>query len=509
VRQANLPLAGPILTAALILMLVVVPNGAGLSAASSSVEVVQTSADQSSALTRMPDLQFSSARPQGVPIVSVDDSSAYQRVDGFGGTMTDTSAWLLEQQLPASKTLEVMKALFGPSGIGLNFLRVPMGASDFTKDRTPYSYDDMPRGRRDPHLKHFSVAHDLPYVIPSLRQALSLNPHMELLANPWSPPGWMKTNDNLNNHRHRGVLRPSSYGPLANYFVKFLVAYGQLGIPISEVTPQNEPGNSTLYPGLQVDGAGEIKLIRRFLAPAFRHAHLRTAIYGGDVALSSERVRGGRDRKGFVKALLRSPARRSISGIAWHCYFGNPPVINAVHRLAPRVRQIGDECAPGVSPLPMPEVLISELRNWARVVTFFNLAEDTHHGPVQPPNHGCPGCTGLVTIDEASQSLSYHLNYFQMGQASEFIKPHARRIRSGHFVTYHFVFHHPPQVSSGLDDVAVKNPDGSKVLLTYNTSSRPTTFGVQWKQRWFTYTLAPGTTATFVWDRPAGAAAVR
>jgi glucosylceramidase len=466
------------------------------------VEVVQTSVDRSSALTRMPDLQFSSARPQGTRVVSVDDRGTYQRVDGFGGTMTDTSAWLLEQQLPASKTQEAMKALFGPSGIGLSFLRVPMGASDFTKNRTPYSYDDMPRGSKDPHLKHFSIAHDLPYIIPSLRQALSLNPHIELLSNPWSPPGWMKDNDNLNNDHHRGVLRASSYGPLANYFVKFIRAYGQLGVPISEVTPQNEPGNGTLFPGLQLGLPGEVKLIRRYLAPAFRRARLHTAIYAYDGSLGSETVRGGRDRKGFVKSLLRSPARHSISGIAWHCYFGNPPVITAVHRLAPRIRQIDDECAPGVNPLPMPEVLISELRNWARVVAYFNLAEDRHHGPVQPPNHGCPGCTGFFTIDEASHSLSYHLNYFQMGQASAFIKPHARRIRSNHFVSYSYVPHHPPHVTSGLDDVAVKNPDGSKVLLTYNTSRKPIRFGAQWKGRWFTYTLAPSTTATFVWDRP-------
>ncbi|MBV9309286.1 MAG: hypothetical protein JOZ73_00550 [Solirubrobacterales bacterium] len=501
--------AATCLNAALGVLLIALPSAseparASAGTGSTSVEVVQTTADQSSALTRQPDLQLSSTPPQGLPVINVDDRTSYQRVDGFGGTMTDTSAWLLEQQLPAEETQKAMNALFGSGGIALNFLRVPMGASDFTKNRTPYSYDDLPRGQRDPQLKHFSVAHDVPYIIPALRQALALNPHLELLANPWSPPGWMKSNDNLNNDHHRGKLRASAYGPLANYFVKFVAAYAQLGVPISEVTPQNEPGNGTLYPGLQLDAANEIKLIRRYLAPAFRRAQLRTGIYGGDVALSSEHVRSGRDRKGFVRAILRSSARPALSGIAWHCYFGNPPVMSAVHRLAPRVRQLGDECAPGVNPLPMPEVLISELRNWARVVSFFNVAEDPHHGPVQPPNHGCPGCTGLVTIDEATHSLRYHLNYFQIGQASEFIKPHARRIRANHLVSYHYVYHHPPHVTSGIDDVAVKNPDGSKVLLAYNTSRQPIQFAVHWQQSWFTYTLAPSTTATFVWDKPAG-----
>jgi glucosylceramidase len=471
-----------------------------------AVRAFQTTADGTERLQRQPTLVFLLKAPSGLPVVDVNDQVSYQRVDGFGATMTDTSAWLLEDELPASTTLATIRSLFGGagSGIGINFLRVPMGASDFTRNETPYSYDDLPPGQQDPKLTHFSVAHDVPYIIPSLRQALSLNPHLEILANPWSPPAWMKTNGSLNNHNHGGRLRRSAYGPLALYFVKFVLAYASLGVPVSDVTSQNEPGNGTLYPGLQISARQETRLIHSYLAPALRAARLSTHIYAGDGALSSELVSGTRDLRGFVKQIVESPAGGDVSGIAWHCYFGNPSVISAVHDLAPSLRQIGDECAPGDNPLPMPDVLISELRNWASVVSFFNVAEDPQGGPVQPPNHGCGGCTPLVIVDENAHVASLHLNYYVLGQASAFVKPGAYRIDSNHFVSYQFVYHHPPQVSAGLDDVAFRNPDGSKVLLAYNTSASPREFAVHWRDSWFTYTLPAGATVTFLWTDPPG-----
>ena len=98
--------------------------------------------------------------------------------------------------------------LFGRSGIRLGFLRVPMGASDFSAHGVPYTYDDVPAGHKDPTLAHFSIAHDRAYIIPALRQARALNPSLRLLANPWSPPAWMKANDRLDNEGHTGqVLR--------------------------------------------------------------------------------------------------------------------------------------------------------------------------------------------------------------------------------------------------------------------------------------------------------------
>ncbi|MBV9310061.1 MAG: hypothetical protein JOZ73_04475 [Solirubrobacterales bacterium] len=459
------------------------------------IEVVKTTADLSKALTHLPNLHFNRTPARGIPVIHIDDRHAFQRVTGFGGTMTDSAAWLLEQNLPPPLTAKAMQALFGREGIRLRFLRLPIGASDFTKGGRPYSYDDLPPGQRDPTLRHFSIAHDQPYIIPAVRNAVAINPRIETLASPWSPPGWMKSNQALDNRHNAGHLLRSSYGPLAQYLVAFIEAYERSGIPIDDLTPQNEPGNKTAYPGLELTAHQEARLIVRYLRPALRKAHLRPRIYGHDLGFSA-----GVLGLGFAKKLVRSAARKLISGIAWHCYFGSPYAITRIHRMAPRLDQIGDECAPGDNPMPMPEEVISQLRNWSRVVAFWSLALDPQGGPVQPPNKGCGHCTGLITIDEKTRTFRLSPTYFELGQASLFIEPGARRLGSEHFASYGFSGG-GAALDPGLDDVALRNPDGSYVLLAYNSSSSTRRFAVSWHGREFSSALTPGTTATFVWNR--------
>jgi glucosylceramidase len=134
--------------------------------------VYLTTRDLKSTLARQPDLTFRAGTVSGADSVSVDPSVDYQTLTaGFGVAMTDTSAYELDTQLPAALRDEVMQKLFSPTGgIGLSFLRVPIGGSDYVVGN-PYTYDDMPVGQVDPTLTHFSLAHDQPYIIPMIRQA--------------------------------------------------------------------------------------------------------------------------------------------------------------------------------------------------------------------------------------------------------------------------------------------------------------------------------------------------
>lgn len=476
------------------------------------VEVVQTSADLSQHLTRLADLQFRASTPRGLPVIHVDDRIRYQRVNAIGAAMTDASAWLLYDRLSSSRRAAVMNDLFGRAGLHLGFLRLPIGASDFTKHRTPYSYDDLPPGRTDPHLAGFSLAHDQAYIIPALRAALALNPQLKILAEPWSPPGWMKTNGSLDNRANAGILLGSAYAPFARYFVKFIQGYGRLGVPIAAITPQNEPTNPTRYPGLDLDSGGEAKLITFFLRQALHRAGLHIPIYGGDVGWDAQAVRNtsvidghtvvlqnGRD---YVNTLITDAGTKVLSGISWHCYFGSPDVMTALHRAAPRLDQIVDECSPGIMPFSVPELMIASLRSWASTVALWNLALDPHGGPVQPPNRGCPSCTGVLTVDPRTGAVSFKPAYYQLGQLSSFIQPGARRLASDHFVSYTYPGAGIDVASQGLDDVALRNPDGSTVLLVNNNSNRKLGFAVQWHGLSFRYALAPQATTTFVWDRP-------
>ncbi len=159
--------------------------------------------------------------------------------------------------------------------------------------------------------------------------------------------------------------------------------------------------------------------------------------------------------------------------------------------------------SPGIIPYPVSEVAIDATRNWASAVGLWNLALDPAGGPVQLPNTGCGGCTGLVTIDEQTHTAALGLGYYQLGQVSKFVAPGAFRIRSDRLVSD---FHSPSGaygVTAGLDDVAFLNPNGERVLVAYDNSPAPIQFAVQWRGRSFLYTLRPWATVTFTWSRTA------
>jgi glucosylceramidase len=237
------------------------------------IHVVESSEESHESLQDKPTLHFESSRLEGLTIV-VDDARKYQQIDGFGASLTDSSAWLISQKRTTPQRHELMKLLFDPKkGIGLSLLRQPMGASDFAlKD---YTFDDMPQGQVDPEMKHFSIDHDREQIIPLLREALALNPNLKIIGSPWSPPGWMKTSGSM----IQGTLLPSAYASLANYFVRYVQAYKAAGVPIDAVTVQNEPLNIPVdYPGMGMSAEEQANFIRDDLGPAFRAAGVKAKI---------------------------------------------------------------------------------------------------------------------------------------------------------------------------------------------------------------------------------------
>jgi O-glycosyl hydrolase len=305
----------------------------------------------------------------------------------------------------------------------------------------------------------------------------------------------MKGNQSLGNAGDQGTLLGSAYGPWAQYFVKFIQAYDQAGVPIDAITPQNEPTNPTLYPGLNFSAASEANWIVQDLQPALRRAGLSPRIYADDWGWSQPAL-------AYANATVAGRAGRSFAGIAWHCYFGSPDAMNAMHQTAPSLDQIVDECSPGITPIPTAEVVIASMRDWASTVALWNLALDPTGGPAQLPNHGCKGCVGLVTIDQHRGTVSLGRSYFQLGQASAFVQSGAERISSGHFVSYDYTRPGVNFITPGLDDVAFRNPDGSLVLVAYNNASSPIRFAINWRARTLGYALPAGATVTFVWNQP-------
>ena len=436
----------------------------------------------------------SSTPPSGVPIIDVNDQLRYQEFSGIGAAMTDSSASLIQNGLSASDRLTLLQNLFGASGIRPE---LPTGADGgvglhgHPRRRTPTTTCHPARPTRPCRSSRSSTT--CPTSFPALQLARSVNPGLEILANPWSPPAWMKANDSLDNSNDKGTLLTSSYGPLASYFVKVIQAYQNAGVSIDAITPQNEPrtppGAGTSYPGLTLPDTAEASFISAYLAPALQAAHLSTKIYGNDLSW---------DQLSDASGLTTSSALSDLSGIAWHCYFGSPTVMSQLHQAAPGLDQIEDECSPELRNFGTPELLISTLRNWASVVALWNVALDPSGGP-KGTNNGCPGCTGVVTIDSSAHTVTYSNEYYELGQVSAFVSPGATRVDSQNFVTYGLNGSNILTVSSGLDDVAFVNPDGSHVLVAYDNSTAPISFGVQANGEYFTYTIPSKAMTTFVW----------
>jgi glucosylceramidase len=170
-----------------------------------------------------------------------------------------------------------------------------------------------------------------------------------------------------------------------------------------------------------------------------------------------------------------------------------------LHAEAPRLDEIVGECSPGIMAGPTPEIEIGSMRNWASALALWNLALDPRGGPVQAPNRACAHCTGIVTVDESTHTVSFTRDYYELGQMSRFVLPGAVRLGSNHFVSYMHPTPHRSMATAGLDDVAFENPDGSRVLVAYDNSRLPITFGVQDGGRYFRYRLGARSTGTFVW----------
>ncbi len=434
--------------------------------------------------------QYFVTRSSSRPVIKINDHLRFQKMIGFGGAMTDSSAWLLQDELTAWQRNRVLRELFSPTqGISLNVTRVPIGASDFTGTGVPYTYDDQPAGASDPDLSHFSIAHDTPYVIPALTEMLAENPQMRIISTEWSPPAWMKANDQLNDINAQGTLLTQDYQPLANYFVKFIEAYQELGVPIWAITPENEPGSSAQFPSMWLPEPNEAQFITENLLPALNKSGLHTQIFGMDGT-----------KLAYAQGLEHSPAAPHLAGMAWHCYGGGSKSMGEFHGAYPQVVNLTTECSPGIIPYNAAEATLSALNNSASLVQLWNLALDPQGGPVEPPNSGCHRCSGLVVVDPTTHKARLRLNYYQLGQFSAFIKRGAHRVAATRLVSEFTSTTRPHYgVSAGLDDAAFLDPGGRRVLVVYDNSPVEQYFAVRWHAQMFQYKLPPKAIVTFTW----------
>ncbi|MFD5831575.1 discoidin domain-containing protein [Lentzea sp. NPDC060358] len=461
------------------------------------VRVWVTTPDRAELLHERPAVRFGTT-PSAQPTIVVDPDRRYQEVDGFGASITDSSAELLANLAPATRA-ETMRALFDPvRGIGVSFLRQPVGSSDFTAAAEHYTYDDVAPGRTDFELRHFSVRHDEAKILPLLREAKRLNPRLKVMGTPWSPPAWMKTTESLVGGRLKDD--PRIYDAYARYLVEFVRAYARAGVPVDFLSVQNEPQNRTpdAYPGTDMPVAQQIEVIEA-LGPKLRAASPRTKILGYDHNWATH-PNDGTAEADYPYQVLRSPAAKWLAGTAYHCYYGDPSAQTALHDAFPDKGIWFTECSGSRGAADPPakvfsdtlrwharNVVLGTTRNWARSAVNWNIALDSTGGP---HNGGCATCTGLVTV-QPDGSVVTDAEYYTIGHLSKFVKPGARRIASTSFGTTGW--------NGQVMDTAFRNPDGSTALVVHNQNDEPRAFAVNAGDRTFEYTLPGGALATFTW----------
>jgi len=462
-----------------------------------------TTADGTYKLSDQGTVGFSTT-PSAVPTVVIDPTLSYQAVQGFGGAITDSSASVLYTLAPAQRAA-VMASLFDPTaGDGLDYLRQPVGGSDFVTTAA-YTYDDLAAGQTDYGMRNFSIAHDQAQILPLLRQAGALNPRLQIIATPWSPPAWMKTTGTLIGGRL--IDDPRIYHAYALYLLKFLQAYRDGGVTVNAITVQNEPQNRTPsgYPGTDMPSWQEAAVIED-LGPMLRSAHLDTQIYAydhnwtehpNDVASTPPDETA--DINDYPEQVLKTAAAQWISGVAFHCYSGDPSAMTAFHTAYPKLKIIMDECSGSQSGNPADtfsdtlkwhsrNLELGSTRNWSGTVINWNLALDPSGGPHVG---GCGTCTGIITVGPGT-TVTRNAEFYALGHLARFVKPGAVRIASTSFGTTGW--------NGQVMDVAFRNPDGSTVLVAHNENDNAQAFAIQEGGHWLTYTLPGASLATFVWS---------
>lgn len=459
--------------------------GAGMAAAQTApVQLWITTSDDAGVvkgLERQPDTAFAAEGQSAAATIDVDDSKTFQTMEGGGASFTDGAAWLINEKLSPVQREEVMRRLFDPKeGIGISFLRNPMGSSDLT--RKWYTYDDDESDKADASLPHFSIDHDRADVLPLTKWARQLNPELTLMMNPWSPPPWMKSSGSL----VAGGVLPEYYAHHVNYFVKTIQAYEAAGVHIDYVTLNNEPTccTSINYPSVRMITSDDmITMLKNYWFLAFQANHLTTKILLLDFNWNSVAL---------LEPLLQDPAIRNspyIGGVAWHGYGGDVTVQSTIHDrygmdafLTERAGHAGGSKSQKAD----FEMMVGVLRNWGKAIVRWPVATDENFGPHLG---GCGGCAGLVTVhtdDAYAGQVDYGIQYYTLGHLTKFVRKGAYRIDS--------------TANSDILNVAFKNPDGSLVLIAYNDTDSPQSFHVRWHKQAFDYALPVNTSVTFVWQ---------
>lgn len=442
-------------------------------APTNDVEMWLTKGDQSALLQKQTDILSFGTTANSFPNIDIDSATAYQSVDGFGYTLTGSSAYLI-RRMGTAESAALLNELFGSNGIGVSYIRISIGASDLSP--AVFSYNDMPTGQTDPTLANFSLANDTVDLIPVLKQVLQINPNIKIMGSPWSAPVWMKNNGSTIG----GSLQPQYYAVYAQYFVKYIQQMQARGVPVHAVTVQNEPEHGGNNPSMVMTASQQADFVKNHLGPAFQTAGITTKIIVWDHNC---------DNPNYPVSIMNDAAAKAyVDGSAFHLYAGDISALSTVRAAHPDKNLYFTEQWTGANGSfngdlvwHIKNVIIGSMRNWSRNALEWNLANDPAFGPHTPG--GCSECKGAITI--SGSAFSRNVSYYIIAHASKFVPAGSVRIASN--------------MATNLPNVAFKTPSGKKVLIVLNESGTGQGFNIRYKGKWVFTSLAAGAVGTYVW----------
>ena len=351
----------------------------------------------------------------GSNIITLCPDTLHQTMDGFGYAITYSSCYNLLKMDPKDRYQFLLNTFSPTEGLGVSYARISIGCSDFSS--TEYSLCDKPG------LQNFALYTDeTDYVIPVIKEILAINPHLKIMAAPWTCPRWMKVEDlktlKAHNSWTSGHLNPRLRSTYAQYFVKFVQAFEQQGIPIYAVTPQNEPLNHGNCASLYMPWDEQAQFIK-YLAPAFKKAGLSTKIYCFDHNWNYDNMQ---EQRGYPVKVFNAltglqEGSELVVGSAWHDYGGEASELDNINRQLPDKEVIFTEASIGQWNdgrnlekrllTDMNRLVYNTVSRQCRAVMVWNLMLDLKRGPNL--DGGCTTCYGEQLQDAlAEQPLLHH-----------------------------------------------------------------------------------------------------